>query len=647
MKLLKVLTSLTLVVSLMTLQIEGGRLVLAQAQAQSSQNMQVDKDEVKISVVGQITTMASLVLAPILLGSCGIRSSAAIFAGGAAALLAGEITGYAMFNSASKKREERVKEKIKTNNDHEYLLREQAQQERDAAKAVDAKSWLTMTAAIAYSAGAIMSVVEAATDYPKFIGSCVASTNPSDEVRYMADFNEARYLFYPHVQTGEDQFGQHMAMVTDYQRFLAGEKQSLSVDEYDQVYKNYDVLISKDDRSVLTQLFDTISNAIFPVAHAGDGGSNRGGSMTSGISAAVGGTALAAIMGVFSGSSPAWITTVMTSGWGRSALFGIFAGLAWTAFADLRKAKSALDERAKKIDAVADQLKNLENPAFENLNGGGPSGGPRGNPGLAGPGGRDTDVPSGGEGPTGPCMSGSYPNMSYDSSCSCLQTNSCTQVPTASNNQGFNQQLPAGFGTAVGNFSSGVNDYMKGKSSGLDMANGAFGQNAAANLKRIKEQVLAKANDNLKKNNKQPVDLDKLGKELQDQVVKSMEDAMKRLPANQLAALEQGFGTGTGSIDSKKETPEAIKEVLASVELPAADGKSDGADFSGIEMDGALAQEDNNLIAQQGEILNQFITNESDISDKPGASLFQIISVRYVKSGYPRLLKKESKHDLD
>jgi hypothetical protein len=122
-----------------------------------------------------------------------------------------------------------------------------------------------------------------------------------------------------------------------------------------------------------------------------------------------------------------------------------------------------------------------------------------------------------------------------------------------------------------------------------------------------------------------------------------------------LAGIINGNGSfgSTGVAESALEKAKDGKtdEVFASIQAGVASKKNTNplADFKfdlndeGSEIAAANISKD----SLNTDELGDFITDESDISDRPNESIFKIITVRYFKSAYPRFFNEEAKKSLE
>ncbi len=220
------------------------------------------------------------------------------------------------------------------------------------------------------------------------------------------------------------------------------------------------------------------------------------------------------------------------------------------------------------------------------------------------------------------CMTQSY---IYDPSCYCKKSGSCMKISTGANNIG-------GLSSLVGQMVGGANDIFKGNTGSGNFNAGTY-MNGAARLSKLKDKILDAP---------QYKDLGNQIKKMEDYYMKSEQ--------------QKAGGTGSQSYDAVNPVAQALSGVLPDSakkemdSLYAQDKKSKYQGFSGA---GKVAGKDDpfdfslpggNQALNDTEVLSMMDQNyaydKADIAAPSGASLFDILSLRYQKSAQGRLFAK-------
>lgn len=650
MKLLKALTAVTLIFSLFTLQVELSSLRLQANQAyaddapvgQHDRSHEAQKAHTNFPL-NMMLLWASMIAAPFVIKACKTQPSALIFAGGAASVLLGEILTYTKFKELSTSSQKMIAtmDEESANNQIE-VLNQAAEQEQRAADALKSKRTYTSIAAYAYTAGSILAMtVEIFKDWPKFQGDCMTASIDRAPTQYYANNLELDHVYDQFLD--QNSLASHMAQKEDYSRFLNGENKSLSINEYQQDYQMMEDLFSSEmSQNVIksiTLVPKLLAELVLPTAQAEEGRDQQRVSGQHHLWKAGVGAVVAAGISYFAlKSTAAWVTKVMTNGWTRAAVFGGFAGAAFWAAAQLKKDSEKLASNAQiyrdlanKLEIALEDRYGVQGPNQGMPNNRRPPIGGRQDPGNTQP-----DAGS-------ICISGNLGERRIDPECKCRQTNTCATVNLQTYGLG-GYGLPSTFTNGLGTFGGGVNSFLAGNTAGADTAANAFGQNAASNLKRLKAQVLAKLNKEMEKNKKKPVNLEALEESMMKDMGKQMERVLASMSPQQLASL--GGSTGSNNVAEKlaEKMPEA-KTVLASIQAPTA---NDAKAASGMDFNfdfGEEENQDNAAVAVQDinyeEALDGYATEQNDISGRKNENIFNIITVRYFKSAYPRFFQEE------
>lgn len=201
--------------------------------------------------------------------------------------------------------------------------------------------------------------------------------------------------------------------------------------------------------------------------------------------------------------------------------------------------------------------------------------------------------------------------------------------------------LPDSFQT-LGSQVAGIGDGLNGTNaiSGSTLAAiNQYGNNQGA-IKKLTDSLKKKLNDSLAKNKQPQMDFDKNEKAL-----------LTKLKANTAAALK-GSNMSAGSflasigLSPVSDAKAAIAAVPAPKKPSSSAAGSIGAPSQekglGLDFNEAPAGETGNLAAAAGGTQGdeKFDIGSNDINTNSSESIFQVISNRYIKSGYPRLLEE-------
>ncbi len=637
MKLFKALTTITLVFALFTLQVQHSKLVLNDALAQNTGYLDRNSERKKHSfTANHIMLWTSLAAAPSFVVACPTNASVLLFAAGAAALLVGEIATFAKFKDLSTSAVDMIAKYDKeTANDQIELLEDAAEQEQRAADALGKKKTYTTIAATAYTAASILSFAESlnimnvkpCVTGESGDGASQTTTPPATSYDKIPKF-QLESIYASYLQNTD--LGAHMAQVEDYQRFFNGEIRSLSVEEYKNIFEPVSHAVSPQESQLLTsalKMASSLFSLLIPNAHAAEG-KKVGGSLGSAISAAVVSTVLTLI-----GPVRAMMSKLLSPAWLRGTTFAVFAGGAWGATAELSAGKKRLENNAQIYRDLAESLRISLDDRFA------PKGPNTGKPNLRRPtpGQRDPNLPPLAEGSI--CLTGNLGERRVDAQCMCRKNNSCSKVDLANFNLG-GYGLPSSFNNGLGTFGNGVNSLLSGNTVGADTAANAFGQNAARNLKGLLNAVKGKVSEKAAKEGK-PVDLDKAEKALGKKILNDMDRVIGGLSQQQLAGMSAG---STGDLAEKvaEKIPES-KQALASIKapVPATSNSASGMDFN---FDFGEEEPASEVVAgdiNYEEALDGYVTDQNDISDRRNENIFNIITVRYFKSAYPRFFEEQ------
>tara|TARA_R110000868_G_scaffold180754_2_gene421423 strand:- start:5178 stop:7298 length:2121 start_codon:yes stop_codon:yes gene_type:complete len=330
-------------------------------------------------------------------------------------------------------------------------------------------------------------------------------------------------------------------------------------------------------------------------------------------------------------------------GWIRGIFFGVLAGFAWAAVSELKKGEEKLRSNANIYKSLHERLRAAMDSKAKLANLGGISSAVRDR--LARFQGIRDNMNNPKDGAI--CLVGNLGEQRVDENCSCRKNNSCSKVDLSAVDFG-GLGLPGFFGQTAGGLQSGANSLFSGNLAGADSAFAGVGSNAA-NLRKLNDRVKgsAIAGVNSANKGKKPVDLKSLESKIIEDVQKLGPSLIKSAQAKNGPALA-AFGIGSsgissGLVDNPKDlTPKSLVASISSKAAPAPAAKTKAMDFNFDFPTEQEASSDTEVALSQGDALNEFESNESDISARPDENIFNIITVRYFKSAYPRIFNEQA-----
>lgn len=709
MKFLKTLTTLSLIFALFTLHIEGRAIAFSTSFSAQPANQDVAPEGEFVETVatpnatdsvgnssknaldyresrqepGKLTINQIMVLVLLLTGPtvgivCISQTSGKLFAAGAAIYLIMEIMNYKSYKEAVQSHKEMYAEltddaAVNTEQVDAFMAAESM--ELAAADAIKKRKSNTSTLAIAVTVAAAASIVEAilgTTTYTTCMtasygtactaceqadiaiqscrvpcsamvscapaaalaAGCLASSAP---VKRIDPLNE----YGPQLYASNESSQNELSIVSSFMKETEGE------------YDRYNLEKVTNNKDQVKQMIELMVNQFISTASAGDdkGVAAKGGVLGGfGITLAALGAALAIFL-------PAQVTFLnkLGNGYIRAAYFGVLATFAWLAVAELGKAEDKLRENAGIYKSLYERLLAAMNSSSRFANMDGVNSGIRDRiSGYQGVRDQMNNPPNGAL-----CLVGNLGEQTVDENCSCRQNNTCSKVDF-SGVDFSGQGLPGFFGQTTSGLQAGANSAFSGNLAGANGAFAGIGSNAA-NLRKLNDRLKAKAAAQLDALNKgkSKTDFKKLEDGLTKQLEKIAPSIIKSASAKNgstLAALGVGT-TGIGSGFGGKPEDLKPKDMLASVnQAVAATPKSTGAadPLAGFKFDfpqnGSADSADGGIGAEgalsQGDALNEFENNESDINDRKSENIFKIITFRYFKSAYPRFFDEDKKEEV-
>ncbi|EQC50167.1 hypothetical protein M899_2905 [Bacteriovorax sp. BSW11_IV] len=402
----------------------------------------------------------------------------------------------------------------------------------------------------------------------------------------------------------------------DYDRFLEGEVSSLSIDDYKKYQNNLNELDlpKKDLNSFLSFAAQKGMDLIFPEANASIMG--------------FGPVAMGVVAALFMPLNS--MTDVhMAHPFTRAIIYGVLTGMAYMSTRSIDNVISKAEGNIEKIDGIIKKLmyygtekkldgsyKMLSNGSFKPFDKG-----------------RAINI-SDGNSKMSCVVEGSKPGV-------------CGSLGSAIRNSSTFSSLPSNFATTVGTLGD-VADGVQGSAtigSGTLSSMDALGSQSNAIGKLMKDQK-KKLSDLMNKNGKKGPNLDAMASKLQAKMKKAVEDGLKKK-----GMTPEGFLASAGiaaPIEAQKEKAEEVAavntEALKNAGLvdSKANTNSGMNDFKFTDLD---SEESNGMDATDDAVaaLNESRESQDDIIKNKDVSIFKVISTRYLKSGYPRLLDEIKK----
>tara|TARA_R110000868_G_scaffold61524_1_gene186916 strand:+ start:28568 stop:30370 length:1803 start_codon:yes stop_codon:yes gene_type:complete len=400
---------------------------------------------------------------------------------------------------------------------------------------------------------------------------------------------------------------------------------------------------SIDIKKLLNKSLNGAFDFVFPSAMAKEAEKVQGPMGTMGILSLAAGAILA-----YKGVAKGFLQSALSNGFVRAAIFGVFAGFAMAAKAEVNKAKKKAEENAAVYASLRDRLMQALNGASQFAGMGGVQGAVRDRLGAY-QGIRDemNNLNTGAI-----CLVGKLGEQRVDQQCLCAKNNTCSKAEFSS--VGLNGQgLPSSFASGLDNLAGGANSLFAGNTAAADSSFGNLSQGATG-LRKLKKQMTAKANAVLKKS-KTPTSMEKLESQLDKELRRMAPGILNSLPAN-AAALASGAalstGTGIAASDLEKAKNGDLKDVLASISSKAAApaAQKGVGEFKFDFPEEAAIDESAEQFAQMEQEkagMGEFTENGSDISSRPFENIFKIITVRYFKSAYPRIFEEDKRSTLE
>lgn len=658
-KLLKVLTTLTLISALFTLHIERDAIAISYVYASEEETENSEAPTINVSETAdptkphldyrdneqkigklskaQMMTTLAMLLGPSIAAACFQPISSKIFAASGAIYLIMEVMNYGNYKKASTSNQEMYASLDPETNDKQIeAFRYAEEQERTAAKALGKKASAINIFALGMTAAAAMALIEGIRALSDVCTGTVSL--PESKAGAYAQ------IFLKPIHS--ESFADYDARVNEYSNFVFGKDkfQSPIPQQYEDSSQYFANSFKQTEQNTLKDMLYYAANFILPAAHAKEAEKVQGPLGTMGILSVAAGAILA-----YKGVAKTTLQKALKNGFVRAAVFGVFAGLAHMAKGEVNKAKERANTNAGIYKSLRERLEHA-------LNGAQQFAGIKGQPSAirnrmaAYQANRDSidQLPQGTL-----CLVGAAGEKRIDEQCQCAKNNSCAKT-NFNSVQLKEQGLPASFGHGLDSLSRGANSLFAGNTIGADSAFGGLAQNAAG-LRDLREQLKRKADQAFKKGNSKAT-MDLLERQAEQQLNQLAPRVLNGLSndGQKLAGIINGndaFGsTGVAASSLQKAKEGKTDEILASIHAGAIRAKSDANPLEGFKFD--LSDENNSANANQiydesTKHLGAFITTESDISNRPDQNIFRIITMRYFKSAYPVFFKQEASTNLE
>ena len=315
----------------------------------------------------------------------------------------------------------------------------------------------------------------------------------------------------------------------------------------------------------------------------------------------------------------------MTTPEHRAIAWGVGAALGMVAVNDTKKVQKAAEENAEKIQKIIDQLSKVNGLIVDSM-----SGVDQSIPSLIPfPKTGNDEIPLGDK--KAPCINSN-------------QTSGCKSAAGLFDQQKDFSGIGGTFGTLPGDVLNASDDITGSNSisgRGADKLVGIGDRNNA--IQNKVRQIKKKVNEKRKSLGKKPIDFDRMNNKL---IANLKKRSRKTLAGGGKSAQTLLASLGSGSKEEAKEevakagpsevkagsvkAAKARKAPVFSLDLDENPGGNEGLNADDVLANQAAAN------ALNGEAVDDIVTNKS-------VSIFKVISVRYLKSGFSRLLEEEKK----
>ena len=244
------------------------------------------------------------------------------------------------------------------------------------------------------------------------------------------------------------------------------------------------------------------------------------------------------------------------------------------------------------------------------------------------------------------CMVQSGLAILNDPQCACAKNNSCYQIPKLSlpttKTTGVPTHLPPSLLSDLRKSQDFLNKAFSGNSSGANLTAIGSGQGAAKldrQIAAIKKQI----NRSLKKQGKRPINFDAKSRRLANNTRRAVSRALSKAGIKSIDQFNQAVGKAL--VKEQNLAPQInLAKPIADASTPElSPGKSshgndhNGANFDFLNDGEETSESTNPEPTDTADGDTYHVAKDSDILNST-QDIFEVLSYRYMKSGYPRLL---------
>lgn len=517
-------------------------------------------------------------------------------------------------------------------------LKKAKEETAKAKEAVENKVSNARTAAIGFGvAGAVAIAEQIAID--------IAKSTPAGwaEGCRPAEGAEGDPFVFPFVRNSENTFKDSIALSTEKKIFAPlrdGNKlenfiqtiqnpdglHSLTLDEYERLKVNPAISLLPSNQQ-LKYWMKNVVNLMVPTSQA---------SMTTfeqyGI---IGGSIAAAVLYSIADSEFIANHGSLFNGYSRGAWYLGAATVGYLAADEFQKVVDDLQERESQYASLLHSLESHSSVADMKLNGTIQNGNVEQAPVLKNPELNNTNSSN------DLCMAGSATKAKPISCKRCNAVNKCkkSEIP---NGIKYPSSMPRELGTATNLLQQMQNARYSGNTSAANISEGKLGT-YAARVRKINKQLQDLANKGRIATGKKPINFARLSKNLMKRYKKSALAAINKLPADKKAAfMAVGGARATKSLDTNVASKMKLPKKLAGIvkDIPKKEKSKDPF----ADLDFGLDENAKNDTAESKLADNEeydYGETKDDILKRKDTNIFQVITVRYLKTAYPVLLEEE------
>lgn len=612
--------------------------------------------------VGEIAMTTILMFATAILGpsfvlSCPTKPSAIMFAAGAAFFVGQEIYNWATYKSASD-RAMKIYDNSAEADKQMTALQAAGEQTLEAANKASLKGNFLMAISITWGVASAVAFIEGALAVfkPDDFGPCkgplpVAALELKEQEEWI-DKNLLKKSpplrkLAKALSNGRNDL-ESFILLKEQTRLYQGEIKSLNVDEYKEM-KKFNLFsqnkLAKNLSELLVMAMDLIVPNTYAEEEEEEDDSNKDTKDSENVAAIASGTSMG-ITGAVLAAVIAKTTTIKAtligawwSPFARGGVFAAFAGFAGGTTALVKKGAGKLEKQANQYFNLMQQLQqaNSQITATTGIN-----------QSAQAPIIRSMSAAMAAQSLNGQCFTGGVGKVRTDPSCSCQKSKSCKKsgMPTISFD-GF--QTPTTMKNLVDSNGKIMDQYYKGNIEGANLLAEANNNRNAARLKKLNKSIRKNVNRILKQAGKKPYDFDK---EIQDQ--KTLLGNNLRSDYNNLSSDLKSkvfsFDKDKKIMDKREPQSKRGAAGVAKAKAPppskaVAKPKAKGGDFK-FDFDMEDEEEKKNGLGHTEDKalekeLDQYETDQDDVSQNSETSLFKIIETRYLKTAYPIFFEEE------